>query len=166
MTAPAPRGVGRVPNYTTPYTFPLTAVRERQHRASCRRRVERDAGLHHAQQADHQRDQERRPDPESIDSGTACSDKSDNDFDDVRDADDPGCGPNPPPLDPLPPWRIVPKQDGYGLVKGNITEDGNRTYHVPTGEYYERTRIDTSVGERWFCSEDDARAAGWKRAYK
>ena len=48
------------------------------------------------------------PDPESRDSGTSCTDGVDNDFDHLADAQDPGCGPNPPPLPALPPHRIVP----------------------------------------------------------
>ena len=27
---------------------------------------------------------------------------------------------------------------------------------------YDETRIDESEGERWFCNEDEARAAGWR----
>ena len=49
-------------------------------------------------------------------------------------------------------------------IKGNISRKGTRIYHVPGGQYYERTRIDTSRGERWFCSEAEARAAGWRRS--
>ena len=49
-------------------------------------------------------------------------------------------------------------------IKGNIGGDGRRIYHVPGGQYYDRTRIDTSRGERWFCSESAARAAGWRRS--
>lgn len=49
-------------------------------------------------------------------------------------------------------------------IKGNISRDGERIYHVPSGQYYERTRIDTSKSERWFCSEADAQAAGWRRS--
>jgi phosphatidylserine/phosphatidylglycerophosphate/cardiolipin synthase-like enzyme len=49
------------------------------------------------------------PDPESRDSTSACTDGSDNDFDELADDDDPGCGPNPPALPELPPWRKVPK---------------------------------------------------------
>jgi hypothetical protein len=53
---------------------------------------------------------EQNPDPESWDSGAACADGIDNDFDGQADVDDPGCGPKPPPLSPLPPWKIVPKR--------------------------------------------------------
>ena len=49
-------------------------------------------------------------------------------------------------------------------IKGNISRSGERIYHVPGGEYYARTRISPSKGERWFCSEREARAAGWRRA--
>lgn len=48
-------------------------------------------------------------------------------------------------------------------IKGNIGASG-RIYHVPGGYYYQRTGIDESRGERWFCSEAEARAAGWRRA--
>ena len=53
---------------------------------------------------------------------------------------------------------------GACRIKGNISRSGKRIYHVPGGQYYDRTRIDTSRGERWFCSEAEARAAGWRRA--
>ena len=49
-------------------------------------------------------------------------------------------------------------------IKGNISRSGKRIYHVPGAQYYDRTRIDTSKGERWFCSESQALAAGWRRA--
>ena len=35
--------------------------------------------------------------------------------------------------------------------------------HVPGGRYYGRTRIDTSRGERWFCTKGEPGAAGWRR---
>lgn len=46
-------------------------------------------------------------------------------------------------------------------IKGNISRNG-RIYHAPWSRHYARTRIDTSKGERWFCSEDEAQAAGWR----
>jgi len=48
------------------------------------------------------------------------------------------------------------------LIKGNIGSKGDRIYHVPGGRWYDKTRIDTGKGERWFCSEAEARAAGWR----
>jgi endonuclease YncB( thermonuclease family) len=50
------------------------------------------------------------------------------------------------------------------VIKGNISQRGEHIYHVPGGQYYSRTRIDTSKGEHWFCSEAEARAAGWRRS--
>lgn len=52
---------------------------------------------------------------------------------------------------------------GKCVIKGNISSNG-RIYHVPGQEHYGRTRINTSRGERWFCSESEARAAGWRKA--
>ena len=49
-------------------------------------------------------------------------------------------------------------------IKGNIGKRGTRIYHVPGGAYYSRTRINKAKSERWFCSEDEARAAGWRRS--
>lgn len=46
-------------------------------------------------------------------------------------------------------------------IKGNIGSSGKRIYHAPGGRWYGQTRIDPSKGERWFCSESEARAAGW-----
>ena len=49
-------------------------------------------------------------------------------------------------------------------IKGNVSGSGRRLYHVPGGRDYAATRIDPDRGERWFCSEAEARAAGWQRA--
>ena len=49
-------------------------------------------------------------------------------------------------------------------IKGNISKNGARIYHLPGMRDYERTKINERVGERWFCTEHEARAAGWRRA--
>ena len=49
-------------------------------------------------------------------------------------------------------------------IKGNITRRGDRIYHLPTGQNYARTRVDPDKGERWFCSEKEARRAGWRKS--
>lgn len=49
------------------------------------------------------------------------------------------------------------------FIKGNISGSG-RIYHMPHNRDYERTRINEAQGERWFCSEADAQAAGWRAA--
>jgi|GEM_PF-2327591 len=50
------------------------------------------------------------------------------------------------------------------LIKGNISSKGEKIYHVPGGRYYEQTVITPEKGERWFCTEDEAQAAGWRRS--
>ncbi|MER9259008.1 thermonuclease family protein [Mesorhizobium sp. M0619] len=50
------------------------------------------------------------------------------------------------------------------LIKGNISAEGERIYHVPGQKYYSATKITEAKGERWFCSEADAVAAGWRRS--
>lgn len=49
-------------------------------------------------------------------------------------------------------------------LKGNINRRGDKIYHAPGQADYDRTVITTSDGERWFCSHDEARAAGWRPA--
>ncbi|HJX61536.1 MAG TPA: thermonuclease family protein [Dehalococcoidia bacterium] len=50
-------------------------------------------------------------------------------------------------------------------IKGNISQStGEKIYHVPGGEFYDKTVIDEAAGERWFCTEEDAVAAGWRRS--
>ncbi|WP_114097842.1 thermonuclease family protein [Thalassospira profundimaris] len=49
-------------------------------------------------------------------------------------------------------------------VKGNIAKSGERIYHVPTGMYYSRTKIDLSKGERCFSDETEAIQAGWRKS--
>ena len=71
-------------------------------------------------------------------------------------------------------WRRGERLAGEGVapkanheacrIKGNISRNGTRIYHVPGGRYYARTRIDVSQGERWFCSEAEARDSGWRRS--
>src|SRR5690242_17413956 len=50
-------------------------------------------------------------------------------------------------------------------IKGNISKNsGEKIFHVPGQEYYSPTIINHLKGERWFCTEADARAAGWRKA--
>ncbi len=50
-------------------------------------------------------------------------------------------------------------------IKGNITAKG-KIYHTPWSPWYKRTRISLSHGERWFCNEAEAIAAGWRAPYR
>jgi hypothetical protein len=48
-------------------------------------------------------------------------------------------------------------------IKGNVTAHGH-IYHMPWSPWYGKVRIDPTKGERWFCSESEAKAAGWRPA--
>lgn len=49
-------------------------------------------------------------------------------------------------------------------IKGNINARKEKIYHMPGCGSYDKTVIDESSGERWFCSEQDALDAGWRKA--
>lgn len=50
------------------------------------------------------------------------------------------------------------------LIKGNISSKGEKIYHVPGQQYYNETKITPSKGERYFCTEEEAVAAGWRKS--
>lgn len=52
------------------------------------------------------------------------------------------------------------------VIKGNISSRGERIYHVPGGAFYDKTVIDEGKGERWFCTESEAVAAGWRKSLR
>lgn len=60
--------------------------------------------------------------------------------------------------------QTIPIADGECVIKGNISvSTGEKIYHVPQDTYYAETIINEEKGERWFCSEEEAIAAGWRR---
>ncbi|MET2825835.1 thermonuclease family protein [Mesorhizobium shangrilense] len=80
-----------------------------------------------------------------------------------------------PPWD----WRAEHRDDGQSAsaplfaagnsgcyIKGNISAEGERIYHMPGQKYYGVTKITEAKGERWFCSEAEAMAAGWRKSKK
>lgn len=74
--------------------------------------------------------------------------------------------PDPPddPYDVPPEYGSSSGSSASCDIKGNISMSGEKIYHVPGQEFYDATVIDESYGERWFCTEDEARAAGWRKA--
>ena len=50
-------------------------------------------------------------------------------------------------------------------IKGAVSQDG-KVYLLPWSREYDRVKVRSGRGERWFCSEQDARAAGWRLADK
>lgn len=61
-----------------------------------------------------------------------------------------------------PPAATAARSGPSCLVKGNISAKGERIYHSPGMRSYAATRISPGRGERWFCTEAEARAAGWR----
>jgi uncharacterized protein YraI len=50
-------------------------------------------------------------------------------------------------------------------IKGNISyTTGEKIYHVPGQTFYNETVINPNYGERWFCTEAEAIANGWRKA--
>ena len=47
-------------------------------------------------------------------------------------------------------------------IKGNVNSNGEKIYHCPNWRDYDRTEIIESEGDRWFCSEAEARRAGFR----
>lgn len=58
-------------------------------------------------------------------------------------------------------WAKVDDKAPAGCaIKGNVTR-GSRIYHMPWSPWYGKVRMDGG-GKRWFCSEAEAIAAGWR----
>jgi micrococcal nuclease len=49
-------------------------------------------------------------------------------------------------------------------IKGNIGSTKEKIYHVIGCGSYAKTTIDESKGEKWFCTEQEALDAGWRKA--
>ena len=62
-------------------------------------------------------------------------------------------------------WEVAKQVAPEGCpIKGNITKNG-KIYHAPWSPWYNRTKINTAKGERWFCDEAEALNAGWRAPY-
>jgi endonuclease YncB( thermonuclease family) len=61
-------------------------------------------------------------------------------------------------------WKVAEATSPKGCaIKGNVSSRG-RVYHMPWDPWYEAVSMDIAKGKRWFCSEAEAMAAGWRRA--
>jgi hypothetical protein len=50
-------------------------------------------------------------------------------------------------------------------IKGNISiKTGEKIYHVLGQYFYDETIIKPEYGERWFCTEQEAIANGWRKS--
>ncbi len=106
-----------------------------------------------------------QPNPEGLTSYDACFDGVDNNFNHIVDKEEESCK-NEKEFDfKTLRYEIVKKADGNNLIKGNINKKGQKIYVSPASKYYDKTKINTNYGERWFCSIYDARENGWKSYY-
>lgn len=53
---------------------------------------------------------------------------------------------------------------GDCAIKGNISTSGEKIYHLMGCGSYAKTTIEESRGEKMFCTEAEAQAAGWRKA--
>lgn len=61
--------------------------------------------------------------------------------------------------------RVQPAA-GDCAIKGNVNTAGERIYHMPGQAHYDRVVIRPELGQRWFCSPEQAEAAGWRRSLR
>lgn len=73
---------------------------------------------------------------------------------------------NKPKEQPKEKPKEEPAPSGQGKIKGNISSEGEKIYHMPGGASYNRTKIDPSKGERYFHTEAEAQAAGFRRSQR
>lgn len=52
------------------------------------------------------------------------------------------------------------------LVKANVGRNGSRIYHLPTGVYWPIVVVDESQGDGWYCSPEEAEAAGFRKSLR
>lgn len=62
-------------------------------------------------------------------------------------------------------WQTCAPNPQVGCqIKGNVDRLDKRWYHLPNFRHYEATEVNLEHGDRWFCTEEDAQAAGFERA--
>ena len=65
-----------------------------------------------------------------------------------------------------------PPPDPACPIKGNVNAKGERIYHKPGDQNYDRVIMANcdhgrcAKGERWFCSDAEAEAAGWRHTLR
>jgi micrococcal nuclease len=78
-----------------------------------------------------------------------------------------------PPVTPIAP-NVVPDATAMAIeveeeaqvacdIKANVGSSG-KIYHMPDGVYYSRVKIDTSQGDFYACTEQEAIDAGFRKS--
>lgn len=78
-----------------------------------------------------------------------------------------------PPVPPIAPV-VLPTEEPSLLptvtptpcrtIAGNINSQGKKLWHDESSPQWSQIVIDESKGERWFCTPEEAEAAGWAKA--
>ena len=58
---------------------------------------------------------------------------------------------------------VVPEAPQGCAIKGNVSRSG-LIYHMPWSPWYQKVTMSPDRGTRWFCTEAEATAAGWRPA--
>lgn len=58
-----------------------------------------------------------------------------------------------------------PTATGACTIKGNVNGQ-SKIYHLPGQATYNETKINEAAGDRWFCTEDQAVGAGFRKALR
>jgi len=77
-----------------------------------------------------------------------------------------------PPTQPPPPSgntnpfqeQPPPPPEQECVIKGNVNSEGEKIYHYPGCRSYKVTKIKPEEGDQWFCTQEQARAAGFRMA--
>lgn len=56
-----------------------------------------------------------------------------------------------------------PSNNAACNIKGNVNSKGERIYHCLNSPSYSRTNVNFSEGDQWFCSPEEAEAAGFRK---
>ncbi|OIO55546.1 hypothetical protein AUJ46_01090 [Candidatus Peregrinibacteria bacterium CG1_02_54_53] len=69
-----------------------------------------------------------------------------------------------PLTQPTSPQPQAQTGNGECVIKGNVNAKKDRIYHLPGCGSYTQTQIRPGEGDRWFCTEAEAQAAGFRKA--
>lgn len=61
----------------------------------------------------------------------------------------------------LSPAAVSTPPSAECTIKGNVNRKGERIYHLAGSSHYGKVNM-SSGDKRWFCSEEEAQAAGWR----
>jgi len=62
-------------------------------------------------------------------------------------------------------WSSACQPESDCMIKGNYRPStGTKIYHLPECYNYDRIVIDTSRGDRWFCTEKEAQEGGFRKS--